>query len=82
MPREDCVDDSGTENFALRLNTSALSDPSSLVLDLFSELSPKTIKTLINSGSSHCFLDSDCADSASLESHSDPPIRLQLSDGT
>ena len=82
MPEEDCVDDSRTEKLTLRLNASALSDPTSLVLDLFSELSPKTIKTLVDSGSSHCFLDSDFADSVSLESHSVPPIRLQLFDGT
>ena len=44
MPREDCVDDSRTEKLTLRLNASALSDPPSLVLDPFSEPSPKTIQ--------------------------------------
>ncbi|KAL7281329.1 hypothetical protein ACG7TL_004638 [Trametes sanguinea] len=49
-----------TKNYTeiVRLNTSTLSDPSSLQIQLYSDLVPVPFRALIDSGSSHCFVDS------------------------
>ncbi|KAJ8469582.1 hypothetical protein ONZ51_g8881 [Trametes cubensis] len=80
VPREDRVDSSGTG--ILRLNASALSDPHALLLDLYSDPIPTPFRALIDSGSSHCFIDSEFAKVHHLPTTAVTPIRLQLFDGT
>ena len=64
---------------------SALSDPNSLCVSLsssaFSDPSP-TISTLIDSGSTHCFVDPSLVHKHNLPTTSIPPIELKLFDGT
>jgi Reverse transcriptase (RNA-dependent DNA polymerase)/Retroviral aspartyl protease len=69
----------------LRLNASALSDPDSLRISLTSSaISDHSVPfpTLIDSGSSHCFIDPQFASHHSLPFISISPIRLKLIDGT
>ena len=66
----------------IRLNTSALSDPNSLCVNLLFPSSSAPTKTLIDSGSSHCFLDSLFVSNHSIDTTTIPPIRLCLFDGT
>ena len=66
----------------MRLNASALSDPLSLHIELFSELIPTPFRALVDSGSSHCFVDSEFVARNSLPTLSVSPLRLQLFDGT
>jgi len=68
----------------MRLNTSTLSDPNLLCISLVSplvctsdHLQPIPIQTLVDSGSTHCFLDS-----AFACGHSTPPMELHLFNGT
>ena len=70
----------------MRLNVSALSDPNSLCIPLVSplvcapdHLQPIPIRTLVDSGSMHCFLDSVFARGYSLPT---PSVELRLFDGT
>ena len=71
------------------LNASALSDPNSLCIPLISplvcasdHLQPIPIQTLVDSGSTHCFLDSAFARRHSLPTTLTPPVELRLFDGT
>ncbi|KAL7281605.1 hypothetical protein ACG7TL_004922 [Trametes sanguinea] len=64
VPLEDRVELLSTE--IVRLNASALSDPSSLQIQLYSDLVPVPFCALIDSGSSHCFVDSQFSVSAVL----------------
>src|SRR3979490_2440943 len=67
----------------LRLNVSALFKPNSLTLQLTSELIPnKHISMLIDSGSTHCFLDSVFASNNQLQTYDITPIPLHLFDGS
>jgi len=73
----------------MRLNASALSDPNSLCIPLVSplvcapdHLQPIPIRTLVDSGSTHCFLDSAFARGHSLPTTPTPPVELRLFDGT
>ena len=67
----------------IHLNASALSDPHALRIPLTSPLvSPSTITALVDSGSSHCFVDSNFARVHNLPLTSVPPVRLTLFDGT
>ena len=69
----------------LQLNTSTLSDPNSLHIPLTSpHISDNSIlfPALINSGSSHCFIDPKFASQHLLSLTSIPPIKLKLIDGT
>ena len=73
----------------MRLNASALSDPNSLCIPLVSplvcaldHLQPIPIRTLVDSGSTHCFLDSAFACGHSLSTTPTPPVELHLFDGT
>ena len=64
---------------------SALSDPNSLRVSLTSPAisdSAPTISTLIDSGSTHCFVDSSLVHKHNLPVTSIPPIELKLFDGT
>jgi len=73
----------------MRLNASALSDLNSLCIPLVSSLvcaldhlQPIPIQTLVDSGSTHCFLDSAFARGHSLPTTPTPPVELHLFDGT
>ena len=73
----------------MRLNASALSDPNSLCIPLVSplvcaldHLQPIPIQTLVDSRSTHCFLDSAFARRHSLPITPTPPVELCLFDGT
>ena len=73
----------------MRLNASALSNPNSLCIPLVSllvcapdHLQPIPIRTLADSGSMHCFLDSAFAHGHSLPTTPTPPVELHLFDGT
>jgi len=73
----------------MRLNVSALSDPNSLCISLVSPLvcaldylQPISIQTLVDSGSTHCFLDSAFAHGHSLPTTPTPPVELHLFDRT
>lgn len=61
---------------------SALSDPHALFLDLYSDPIPTPFRALIDSGSSHCFIDSDFATTYQLPTTAVTPLRLQLFDST
>src|SRR3979490_317461 len=80
-PTEGCVEPIGALT-ELRLIASTLSNPNSLTLQLTSELIPnKHISTLINSGSTHCFLDSVFASNNQLQTYDITLIPLHLFDG-
>ena len=73
----------------MRLNASALSDLNSLCIPLVSPLvcAPDhlqliPIRTLVDSGSMHCFLDFAFARRHSLPTTPTPPVELRLFDGT
>ena len=67
----------------LRLNASALSSPNSLTFQLTSTLVLGiTIPTLVDSSSTHCFLDSVFTSIHKLHTLPIPPIPLWLFDGT
>src|SRR5882757_4863286 len=77
---EGCVDLDRVANF-VRLNASALSDPDSLFISL-ATLNSLSMHTLIDSGSSHCFLDSSFISKHKITTTTIPPIGLRLFDGT
>jgi len=62
---------------------SALYDPNSLMphVLLLSYNLPE-LHVLVDSGSTHCFVDTKCALRHTLSTYSVPPIVLQLFDGT
>ena len=73
----------------MRLNVSALSNPNSLCIPLVSplvcapdHLQPIPIQTLVDSRSTHCFLDSAFAREHSLPTTPTTPVELCLFDGT
>ena len=67
----------------LRLNASALSSPNSLILDLSSNSIPNIrIQTLLDSGSTHCFLDTSFVSDHKLRTSDIGPIPLRLFDGS
>ena len=75
-----CVDLDCVAKF-IRLNASALSDPDSLFISLTIPNS-LSMRTLIDSGSSHCFLDSSFVSNHKITTTTIPPIGLRLFDGT
>lgn len=77
-----CVGDPHADLPTLRLNASALSNPDAFHLDLFSDSVSPLIRTLIDSGSSHNFLDSDFVSKHSVATTAIPPRRLTLFDGS
>ena len=82
---EDCVDPPSTNSEVVRLNASTLSDPSSLRVPLTSpSVSDSTLcfSALIDSGSTHCFVDSTFVQRYDLPVSSVGPIELKLFDGT
>jgi hypothetical protein len=78
----ECIDSHHTPEF-LHLNTSALSDPLSLkplvsVLDYAVD----NVITLVDCGSSHCFVDPTFTKAHSVILEEIPPIPLHLFDGS
>ena len=66
-----------------RLNASALYNPNSLTISVTSDHIPNTlIHTLIDSGSTHCFLDTSITSKHNLCTYNINLIPLQLFDGT
>ncbi|KAL7277983.1 hypothetical protein ACG7TL_007936 [Trametes sanguinea] len=80
VPLENRVDLLSME--IVRLNASALSNPSSLQIQLYSDLVPVPFRALIDSGSSHCFVDLQFAELHRVPTSSVPPLRLSLFDGS
>ena len=68
----------------VRLNASAPSEPDALFLSVSTTLISTLInfKALVDSGSSHCFVDPRLIDTHRLTTYDVPPIRLRLMDGT
>ena len=65
------------------LNASALSDPDSLTLSLTPQDLPKCIiRTLLDSGSSHCFMDPRFISRNHFRTFGITPVRLKLFDGS
>ena len=79
-PPASCVDLDGAPTH-LQLNASALSASNSFYVPLTSPAS-SPLHALLDSGSSHCFIDFDFAKANSLHLRSIPPIPLRLFDGT
>ena len=62
---------------------SALSDPNSLMPSItITSLDMPPVSTLVDSGSSHCFIDSKYVNKHSLETYAIPPLELRLLDGS
>lgn len=80
---EDCVA-SACATKELRLNTSTLSNPNSLTISLSVAGAPgaPVFCTLLDSGSSHCFLNTAFVEQQGFTTYSDPPMQLHLFDGT
>ncbi|KIK15996.1 hypothetical protein PISMIDRAFT_16095 [Pisolithus microcarpus 441] len=68
----------------IRLNASALSDPNSLMPSVsLPDLSVDNVSALVDSGSSHCFIDPSVVSKYSVPTKSvSPPIPLRLFDGS
>ncbi|KAL7278114.1 hypothetical protein ACG7TL_008085 [Trametes sanguinea] len=80
IPLEDRVDLLSTE--IVRLNASALSNPSSLQIQLYSNLVPVPFCALIDSGSSHRFVDLQFVELHRVPTNSVPPLQLSSFDGS
>jgi len=77
-----CID-SGSAPKEARLNASALYDPNSLMPHVFLlSYDLPELRVLVDSGSTHCFVDTQYALGHSLSTYSVPPIVLRLFDGT
>ena len=73
----------------IQLNISALSDPHSLFVSLTSplilgqdHLNKIPFRALVDSGSTHCFVDSKFVDTHHLKTSTTPPVALRLFDGS
>ena len=83
IQHEDCIIPSCATIEAVHLDTSTLSDPNSLCVQLtFTSVSNSIITVLVDSGSTHCFVDSRFAHTHNLLLTSIPPIHLRLFNGT
>ena len=81
-PTEDCVKLTSAP-MEPRLNASALYNLNSLTISVTSDLIPNTpICTLIDSGSTHCFLDTSITSKHHLRTYNINPIPLRLFNGT
>ena len=81
-PIEDCIELTGAP-MEPRLNASTLYNLNSLMITLNSDLLPTTdIRTLIDSRSTHCFLNSATILKHQLRTYKINPIPLRLFDGT
>jgi Retroviral aspartyl protease len=67
----------------VRLNSSALLSPNSLVVNLLSSLIPNhKIKALVDSGSTHCFIETKFVRKYNIRTRSVDPIPLRLFNGS
>ena len=79
------MDSSCASTEVVQLNASTLSDPNSLCVPLrSSQISDPSYRlaTLVDSGSTHCFIDTFFTKQYDLPTSSVPPIKLRLFDGT
>jgi len=78
-----CVD-SNCAPMELCLNASTLSDPNSLMpsISITSPVTIPPVSTLVDSGSSHCFIDSKFVNKHSLETYTITLLELCLLDGS
>ncbi|KAJ3560639.1 hypothetical protein NP233_g10703 [Leucocoprinus birnbaumii] len=90
-PKADASTSLGPSSESFRLNASALSDPHALHLltssSYFSPNSPlvssdNSVQALVDSGSTHCFVDSSLVNDLSLPTTSIALVELQLFDST
>jgi hypothetical protein len=80
-PLEGCTIPNGSPQ--VRLNAAALTDPNAFSVDCsIPDISASHFRTLIDSGSSDCFLDQTYADVNSIPLYSIPPLPLRLLDGS
>jgi len=79
-------DNSSSEPTEVRLNATALADPSSLHIPVslphFSSSAKIQASALVDSGSTHCFIDPTFIKKHSLPTTSISPVTLRLLDGT
>ena len=80
MPCEDCVDSTGMAS--VFLNAASVSDSSSFVLDLFCSETSGPMRTLVDCGSSHNFVDPEFINGLGIPTSSIPPLQLRLFDGS
>src|ERR1700720_2275060 len=68
----------------VRLNAAAPFEPNTLFLPVTTSLLPNTIifKALVDSGSTHCFIDSRFVEKKNMTTYPINPIRLKLFDGS
>src|SRR6202040_2901385 len=68
----------------VRLNAAAPFEPNALFLPVTTSLLPNTIifKALVDSGSTHCFIDSRFVEKKNMTTYPINPIRLKLFDGS
>ena len=78
---EGCVESHGAPE-KIRLNASALLDPSSLFVRLSAGTPIITFKTLVDSGSTHSYLDFNFVQSNNLKTRPVTPVPLYLFDGS
>ena len=75
--------DSNCAPLELRLNASALSDPNALMPPVsIIELNSLCVSALIDSGSTHCFIDTNFVNKNLLSPYSIAPLSLRLLDGS
>ena len=76
-----CIDSVHTQ-VEVKLNTNSIPSSTSLVLNITSESFPHASeKALVDSGSTHCFLDHSLIWKFKIPTHSISPIPLKLFDG-
>ena len=80
MPCEDCVDSSGIAS--VFLNASSISDSSSFILNLFCSETSSPMRTLVDCGSSHNFVDPEFINALGIPTSPIPPLQLRLFDGS
>ena len=82
---EDCIDPFCAFSEVVQLNVSTLSNPNSLCISLASLLisnSSLCVSALIDSGSTHCFVDTSFVQYYKLPAYPVDPIKLKLFDRT
>ncbi|KIJ51646.1 hypothetical protein M422DRAFT_89457, partial [Sphaerobolus stellatus SS14] len=80
--RSNCVDPKIRPVINLRLNASALSNSNSLTIMRTFESIPAPVYTLVDSGSSHCFVESKFVKAHFIPTYSIDPLPLSLFDGS
>ena len=83
VPSRGCANSGGTRLQKVRLNAAALSDPDSLFIPISFPSRPSVSATgLVDSGSSHCFIDTRFANKLDLSPYIICPLKLKLLDGS